>query len=72
MKPSTSAVSYYKVQRATKKNGTYKTVASKVKTNKYIDTKATPGKTYYYKVKAVAANTAANSAFSVVDKVKCK
>jgi len=50
MKPSTSAVSYYKVQRATKKNGTYKTVASKVKTNKYIDTKATPGKTYYYKV----------------------
>ena len=38
----------------------------------YTDTKATAGKTYYYKVKAVAEISAATSAYSAVDYIKSK
>ena len=61
----------YEVYRATSKSGTY----SKVKTTtslSYKDTKATSGKTYYYKVIAVASKSAANSAYSSVVSIKSK
>lgn len=54
----------YEVYRSTSKNGTYKKL--KTTTNKYwIDTTATPGKNYWYKVKAInTANSSVNSWFS--------
>lgn len=60
----------YQVYRATSKNGDYsllKTVSGTAFTN----TSATAGKTYYYKVKAVAEKSAANSAFSPVKYRTC-
>ncbi len=60
----------YEIYRATSKNGTYK----KMKTTtgvSYVNTSATAGKTYYYKVKAIAKKSAANSAYSVVDTRTC-
>ena len=38
---------------------------------KYINTSAVAGKTYYYKVKAIAENTDANSAYSAVKTRTC-
>ena len=61
----------YEVYRATSKSGTY----SKVKTTTSLnwkDTAAKSGKTYYYKVVAVASKTAANSAYSSVVSIKSK
>lgn len=55
----------YYVYRATSETGKY----SKVKTisgTSYTDTKATVGKTYFYKVKAVASSSSYNSVFSEV------
>ena len=60
----------YKLYRATEKNGTYsllKTTASTGMTN----TGAKAGETYYYKVKAIAADSAANSAYSTVKYRTC-
>lgn len=54
----------YKVYRSTTKNGTYKFSMTTTKTT-YTNTKAEAGKMYYYKVKAISAETSsANSAFS--------
>lgn len=44
----------YEVYRATSKNGTYKNMITKSSTS-YINTSATAGKTYYYKVRAVSS-----------------
>jgi len=55
----------YKVYRATSKTGEYKLVKT-TSARKYTDTSAAAGKVYYYKVKAIAKNTKANSAFSAV------
>ena len=55
----------YDVYRATSETGKY----SKVKTisgTSYTDTNATVGKTYFYKVKAVASSSSYNSVFSEV------
>ena len=60
----TNAVKY-QVYRATSKTGTYK-LQKTVTTLNWTDTNSTAGKTYYYKVRAVASNTAANSAFSAI------
>lgn len=61
----------YVVYRATSKDGTYKKMFTTTATS-YTNTSAKAGKTYYYKVKAIDAdNTAANSAYSVVDKRTC-
>ena len=65
-KKISGAVSY-KVYRATKKDGPYKLMKTTTDTS-YVNTSAVAGKTYYYRVKAVASNTAANSAYS---RVKC-
>lgn len=50
-----SSTSKYKVYRATSKNGTYRLVKTTTLAN-YTDSKATPGKKYYYKVKALKKN----------------
>lgn len=48
-----SLAKYYIVYRSTQKDGTYSKIGSTVKLT-YADKKAVKGKTYYYKVKAVA------------------
>ena len=61
----------YKVYRATSKNGTYSLVKTTTSLS-YKDTKASSGKTYYYKVVAVCSNTAGNSAYSPIVSIKSK
>ena len=61
----------YKVYRATSKNGTYKLIKTTASTS-FTNTSATAGTTYYYKVKAVCSNSAADSAYSTVVSVKAK
>ena len=61
----------YKVYRATSKTGTYSLVKTTT-ASYYRDTKATAGKTYYYKVVAVCSNTAGNSAYSSIVSIKSK
>ena len=63
-----ASCSYYEIHRATSKNGTYSKLATTESTS-YTDTKASAGKTYYYKVKAIHSNTDVNSYFS--DVVSC-
>lgn len=55
----------YRVYRATSKNGTYSLMKTTTKTS-YLNTSARAGKTYYYKVVAVAERSAANSAESAL------
>ena len=75
IKPVTGATKYY-VYRATSKKGKYKYLGSTSKTRSdngyyyYQDTKASVGKTYYYKVKAVSPEDVKSSYSSVVD-VRC-
>ena len=60
----------YEVWRATSKTGTYKKITTVTGTS-VTNTSAEAGKTYYYKVVAVAKNTAANSAASAVKSLTC-
>ena len=56
----------YEVYRATSKNGTYTKIYTTTGTS-LINSSVTPGKLYYYKVKAISARTSsADSAFSAV------
>jgi len=60
----------YEIYRATSKSGTY----TKLKTTSntyYTDSKATVGKTYYYKVRAICSVSAASSAYSSVKSRTC-
>lgn len=59
----------YKVYRATSKTGTYALVNTTTDSY-YKDTNVKSGQTCYYKVVAVCANTAGNSAYSGVVSVK--
>ena len=63
--------SKYVVYRATSKTGTYAKLAT-VKKYSLLNNTATAGKTYYYKVVAVNANSAANSAYSNIVSMKAK
>ncbi len=55
----------YKVYRSTSKDGTYKCIYTT--SNTYMTNySASSGTTYYYKVKAIGKDTAANSAFSKI------
>lgn len=54
----------YYIYRSTSKTGTYTHVKSAVSARHFVDTAAEAGTRYYYKVKAVHSNTAANSAYS--------
>lgn len=65
----TGAVSY-KVYRSTTPDGTYKLMLTTENTT-CTNTGAVPGTTYYYKVKAIAENTNANSAMSAAKKRTC-
>ena len=60
----------YKVYRATSKDGTYKLVKTTTGTS-FTNTSTTAGKTYYYKVKAIASKSAADSAYSEVKSRTC-
>lgn len=60
----------YKVYRATSKNGTYKLLITTENTS-INNTSTTAGKTYYYKVRAIAETEAANSAYSKVVSRTC-
>ena len=57
--------SQYEVYRATTKNGTYTLLGTTTATN-YTDNKAGSGYTYFYKVKALAANGAESDYSAVV------
>ena len=59
----------YEVYRATSENGTY-TLKKTTTGTSYTNTAATAGKTYYYKVKAIAEKTSANSANSTIVSIK--
>lgn len=61
-----SGATGYKVYRADKKNGDYDLKKTVVGSTNWTDTKALAGVTYYYKVKAIAADSSANSTYSSV------
>ena len=60
----------YKLYRSTSKNGTY-TVLKTTTGTSYLNTNATPGKLYYYKVKAIHKVAAGHSAFSAIKTRRC-
>ena len=60
----------YEVWRATSKNGTYTKITTTAKTS-VTNTKTEPAVTYYYKVKAIAEKSAANSALSDIVSRTC-
>ena len=74
IKPVTGAEKYY-VYRATSKSGSYKHIGTTTKTRSdngyyfYEDTKASVGKTYYYKVKAATDDV--KSSYSSAVAVRC-
>ena len=66
-----SGAEKYEIYRATSKTGTYKKIKTTTAT-KFTDKDVTEGKTYYYRVKAIHANSGANSAYSATDYIKAK
>lgn len=62
----------YRVYRATSKTGEYELVKSTVTATAFTDTSAEAGQTYYYKVRALHSNSAANSAWSAVKSITAK
>ena len=61
----------YEIYRATSKSGTYTLIKTTTSTS-FTNTSTTAGKTYYYKVKAIASKSAANSAYSEIKSIKAK
>lgn len=66
---SVSGAEKYAVYRATSKNGSYSKLCTTESTSKK-DTTVKVGKTYYYKVKALADDSSANSVYSDVVSAK--
>ena len=60
----------YEVYRATSKTGEYKLMKTTSNLS-YTNTSAAAGTAYYYKVKAIAEKSAANSAFSAIKSRTC-
>ena len=60
----------YEVYRSATKDGEYSRIITTEKTSA-INTKISAGKKYYYKVRAIHANSAANSAYSVAVSRTC-
>ena len=60
----------YKIYRSTSKTGTYSLTKTTTSTT-YTNTTAKVGTQYYYKVRAVAEKSAANSAYSVIKSRTC-
>lgn len=67
-----SGAEKYYVYRATSKDGEYTHVKTTKSSTSFTDTTAKAGKTYYYKVKAIHSNSAANSAYSSVKYITAK
>ena len=67
----TGAEKYY-VYRSTSKDGDYTKVYTAKTARSYTDTNVKAGKTYYYKVKAIHSNEAANSAYSAIKYITAK
>ena len=67
--PAVDGAVKYDVYRATSKTGTYNKYYTTTNTS-YTNTSAVPGTTYYYKVKAVAAN-GKTSDFSAIKYITC-
>jgi len=67
-----SGAEKYMVYRATSKDGEYTHVKTTKTSTSFTDTNVKAGKTYYYKVKAIHENEAANSAYSAVKYIKAK
>lgn len=61
----------YEVWRATVKNGSFSKLTTTTSLH-YTNSSATAGKVYYYKVKAVAASSTANSGYSEIVEVGCR
>lgn len=68
-KPINGAIKY-EIYRSESEEGTYTKMYTTAGTS-YINTAATVGTKYFYKVKAIASNAAANSAYSLVDYYTC-
>jgi len=66
-----TGASSYRVYRATSKDGEYTLMKTTTATN-YVNTSAVAGTTYYYKVKAVCSNSAADSAYTAVYSITSK
>jgi len=62
----------YYVYRATSKTGKYEHIKTTKTASSFTDTTAKSGKTYYYKVRAIHSNDAANSAYSAIDYITAK
>ena len=62
----------YRVYRADAKDGAFRLVKTTITATGFTDTDVTAGKTYCYKVKALHANSAANSAWSSVKSITAK
>jgi len=60
----------YQVYRSTSENGTYSLLTTTTGTS-VTNTSAEPGVTYYYKVRAIASNSAANGAYSAIKSWIC-
>ena len=61
----------YEVYRATSKTGTYSLLTTTTSTSVTNTKNSTPGKTYYYKVRALGSASAATSAYSEVKSRTC-
>ncbi len=62
----------YRIYRSRSKSGTYELLDTVVDATSYRDESAKAGRTWYYKVRAVHGNEAANSAYSSVKYIKAK
>lgn len=60
----------YEVYRSSEKNGTYTLIASVTETS-FVDPDPAPGLTYYYKLRALAQNSAADSAKTRAHSLTC-
>jgi len=67
-----SGAEKYYIYRAMSKTGEYTKIKTTKTATSFTDTGAEAGTTYYYKVRAIHSNSAANSAYSAIDYIKAK
>ncbi len=66
-----SGAKKYYVYRATSEDGDFSYIGSTT-SEKFVDKKASKGRTYFYRVKAIHSKSSANSAYSPVKSIRCK
>ena len=64
-----SGAEKYRVYRADSESGEYELVKTAITASSFTDTGAEAGRTYYYKVRAIHSNSAANSAYSAIKSI---